>query len=170
MDLNILGLTYFLILKRRVLALFSLRERSLTWCCQVGFVSIFTPRYLTLSVETSRLSNPLKVCINEIGNIQVKVEKSWKSIEKYYSESFVFNYVLYIFSSSEGGFTCSPLFRFMVKPHTNDIRVTYEYILFFLLLLGMLFGVDKRVGFRHAINDEEDKFSFSGSLVKHRTP
>ena len=29
MDLNILGLTYFLILKRRALALFSLMERSL---------------------------------------------------------------------------------------------------------------------------------------------
>ena len=89
MDLNVLGLTDFQILKKRALALFSLMERSLTWCCQVGFVSIFTPRYLTLSVETSRLSNPLKVCINEIGNIQVKVEKSWKSIEKFYSESFV---------------------------------------------------------------------------------
>ena len=30
MDLNILGLTYFLILKRRTLALFNLTERSLT--------------------------------------------------------------------------------------------------------------------------------------------
>ena len=55
MDLIILGLTYFLILKRRALALFSLMERSLTWCCQVRFVSIFTPRYLTLSVGYSLL-------------------------------------------------------------------------------------------------------------------
>ena len=55
MDLNILGLTYFLILKRRALALFSLMERSLTGCCQVRFVSIFTPKYLTLSVGYSLL-------------------------------------------------------------------------------------------------------------------
>ena len=55
MDLNILGLTYFLILKRTALALFSLMERSLTRCCQVRFVSIFTIRYLTLSVGYSLL-------------------------------------------------------------------------------------------------------------------
>ena len=30
-------------------------ERSLTWCCQVKFVSIFTPRYLTLWVGYSLL-------------------------------------------------------------------------------------------------------------------
>ena len=50
MDLNILGLKYFLNLKRRALALFNLMARSLTWCCQVRFISIFTPRYLKLSV------------------------------------------------------------------------------------------------------------------------
>ena len=55
MDLNILRLMYFLILKRRALALFILMERSLTWCCQVSFVSILTPRYLTLSVGYSFL-------------------------------------------------------------------------------------------------------------------
>ena len=44
-------LTYLLMLKRRALALFSLTERSLSWYCQLSFVSIFTPRYLTLSVE-----------------------------------------------------------------------------------------------------------------------
>ena len=55
MDLNILGLTYFLILKMRALALFSLMERSSTWCRQVRLVSIFTPRYLTLSVGYSLL-------------------------------------------------------------------------------------------------------------------
>ena len=30
--------------------LFSLMERSLTWYCQLRFISVFTPRYLTLSV------------------------------------------------------------------------------------------------------------------------
>ena len=48
-------LTYFLILKRTALALFSLTERSLTWYCQLRFVSIFTPRYFTLSVGYSLL-------------------------------------------------------------------------------------------------------------------
>ena len=43
-------LTYFLIWKSRALALFSLIERSLTLYCQLKFVSIFTPRYLTLSL------------------------------------------------------------------------------------------------------------------------
>ena len=55
MDLNILRLTYFLILKRRALALFSLMERLLTWYCQLRFVSIFTPKYLTISVGYSLL-------------------------------------------------------------------------------------------------------------------
>ena len=55
MDLNVLRLTYFLILKRRALALFSLMERSLTSYCQLRFVSIFTPKYLTFSVGYSLL-------------------------------------------------------------------------------------------------------------------
>ena len=55
MDLDILQLTYFLILKRTALALFSLTERSLTQYCQLWFVSIFTPKYFTLSVEYSLL-------------------------------------------------------------------------------------------------------------------
>ena len=50
MDLNILRLTYFLILKRRAFALFSLVDRSLTWYYKLRFVSIYTPRYLILSV------------------------------------------------------------------------------------------------------------------------
>ena len=50
MDLNILQLTYFLILKRRSLPLFSLTERSLTSYCHLRFVSVFSPRSLTLSV------------------------------------------------------------------------------------------------------------------------
>ena len=48
--LNILRLTYFLILKRRALTVFSLVERSFTWYSQLRFVKIFTPKYLTLLV------------------------------------------------------------------------------------------------------------------------
>ena len=59
MDLNILGLTYFLILKRRVLALFSLMKRSLTWHCQVRFESILSPRYFIFSVGYSVLPHSL---------------------------------------------------------------------------------------------------------------
>ena len=43
------------ILKRSAFALFSLIDRSLTWYCQLRFVSIFTPRYLTLPVRYSLL-------------------------------------------------------------------------------------------------------------------
>ena len=46
-------------MKRRALALFSLMERSLTWYCQLRFVSIFTPKYLTLSVGYSLLPHNL---------------------------------------------------------------------------------------------------------------
>ena len=42
--------------------------------------------------------------------------------------------------------------------------------LFFPLLLVMLIRVDKRVGFRHAIGDEEYVFSYCGSRVKHCAP
>ena len=42
--------------------------------------------------------------------------------------------------------------------------------LFFLLLLEMLIRVDKRVGFRHATDDEQYAFSYSSLKVKHRTP
>ena len=49
MDLNIL------VLQRSALALFSLMERSLTRYCQLRFVSVFTPTYLTLSVRYSLL-------------------------------------------------------------------------------------------------------------------
>ena len=34
----------------------------------------------------------------------------------------------------------------------------------------MLIGVDKRAGFRHAIDDKEYAFFYSGSRIKHRTP
>ena len=56
MDLNILRLTYFLILKRRPLVLFSLKQRSLTWLSQLRFESIWTPRYFTLSLVHSLLA------------------------------------------------------------------------------------------------------------------
>ena len=42
-------------MERRALALFSLMERSLTWHCQLRFVSIFTPWYLTISLRYSLL-------------------------------------------------------------------------------------------------------------------
>ena len=62
-----------------------------------------------------------------------KMKKSWGSIEKNYLENFVLvffvseNYVLYIFSSK---------------------KVDLFLASFFSLLLGMLIGVDKTVGFR----------------------
>ena len=59
MDINILRLTYFLILKRTALALFSLMERSLICYCQLRFVSIFAPKYLTLPVRLSHLPQNL---------------------------------------------------------------------------------------------------------------
>ena len=48
-----------------------------------------------------------------------KMKKSWGSIEKNYLENFVLvffvseNYVLYIFSSNEGGFVTSLIFLFV---------------------------------------------------------
>ena len=56
------------------------------------------------------------------------------------------------------------------RVHTHSIRMTYKYILFFSLLLGILIGVDKRVDFQHATDDEEHAFSSSKLWVKHRTP
>ena len=38
------------------------------------------------------------------------------------------------------------------------------------LLLGMPIGVNKRVGFWHAIDDEEYVFSYARSRAKHGTP
>ena len=58
MDLNILRLKCFLILNRIALALFCLMDRLLTYC-QLTFVSIFTPKYLTLSVGYSILLHNL---------------------------------------------------------------------------------------------------------------
>ena len=55
MDLNILMLSSFPILKRRVLGLFSLMKISLKLYFQLRLLLIFTPRYLTLSVGYSLL-------------------------------------------------------------------------------------------------------------------
>lgn len=55
MDLNYLRLTHFPILKKRTLVLFSLIERLFTWHSQLRFGSIFTPRYLILSIGYSLL-------------------------------------------------------------------------------------------------------------------
>ena len=41
------------------------------------------------------------------------------------------------------------------------MKVDLFLAIFFPLLLGMLNGVDKRVGFWHAIDDEEYAFSYS---------
>ena len=50
MDLNILEPACFLFLKMRVLALFSLMEKLLTWHCKIRFVSVLTSSYLPLSL------------------------------------------------------------------------------------------------------------------------
>ena len=50
------------------------------------------------------------------------------------------------------------------------IKVDLFLALFFPLLLGMLIRVNERVGFRHALDDEQYAFSYSGSRVKQRTP
>ena len=74
MDLNILRLKYFVTLKKREFALFSLMERLLTWYCQLRFLSIFTPNYLTLLVGYSLLSHDLifKSPSNLIGNNNIR--------------------------------------------------------------------------------------------------
>ena len=48
--------------------------------------------------------------------------------------------------------------------------VAMKIDLFLGMLLGTLNGVDKKVGFRQAIDDEQYAFSCSGSRVKHCTP
>ena len=58
----------------------------------------------------------------------------------------------------------------MLCTYLVAIKVDLLLALFFPLLHGMLIRVDKRVGFRHAIDDEQYAFSYSESRVKHRTP
>ena len=50
------------------------------------------------------------------------------------------------------------------------MKVDLFLAFFFPLLLGMLIGVDKTVGFRHAIDDAKYTFSYSELMVKHCTP
>ena len=57
MDLNILGLPPFLILKMRALPQFGLMERSLTWYCQLKFVSIIALTIIQKIFETNSSSH-----------------------------------------------------------------------------------------------------------------
>ena len=50
------------------------------------------------------------------------------------------------------------------------VMVDLYLAIFFPLLLGMFNGVDKILGFRHVVDDEEHVFSCSRSRVRHRTP
>ena len=50
------------------------------------------------------------------------------------------------------------------------MKVDLFLALFFPLLLGMLIVLDKRFGFRYAIDDQEYAFSYSGLRIKHHTP
>ena len=64
-------------------------------------------------METSLFSNALKVCVNEIDNIQEKDEKVGEVLEKIIQQIlFQFNYVLYNIRSDEGGFASSNLVCF----------------------------------------------------------
>ena len=47
-------------------------------------------------------------------------------------------------------------------------KVDLSLALFFPLLLGLLIRVDKRVGFRHTIDDEKYAFSYFGSRSKSK--
>ena len=60
----------------RSLTLFSLMGKSLTWYCQLIFVSIFTQRYLTLSIGYSLLphnfnSNHLNFLLLRFGDLDL---------------------------------------------------------------------------------------------------
>ena len=84
---TLLGRTYFLILKRRALAQFSLTERSLTWHCQLRFASILTPKYFTLSVGYSLLTYSLTFklsskffCLDLLISISVFFNIEWNFI------------------------------------------------------------------------------------------
>ena len=50
-----------------------------------------------------------------------------------------------------------------------NVDLFLAFFFFFPLLLGIPIGVDIRVGFRHAIDDEEYVFLYFGLIVKHRT-
>ena len=59
----------------------------------------------------------------------------------------------------------------MLCAYVVEIKVDLflPFFFFFPLLLEILIEVDIRVGFRHAIDDEEYAFLYSGWIVKHRT-
>ena len=57
----------------------------------------------------------------------------------------------------------------MFSTYLGAMKVDLFLAIFFPLLLRVLNGVDKGVGFRHAVDDEEYAFSYSGARVKHRT-
>ena len=59
-------------MKSRALVLFSLMERSLTWYCQLRFVSTFTPRYLTPSVGSQQ----------KFVGLEDVLKTSWKHVLK----------------------------------------------------------------------------------------
>ena len=118
MDINILRLTYFLILKKRALALFSLMHRSLAWCCQVRFVSIFAPRYLTLLVRYNLLQR----------NFIFKSTSSFFCLDLKITISvfFTLNEILFAFNQLTGCFksalTC--LFSFLIELLRHDRLVS----------------------------------------------
>ena len=110
MDLNILRLAYFLILKIIALALFSLMEGSLTCYYQLRFVSIFTPKYLTLSVGYSPL--PYNLIFKSPSNFFCLDLKITISVFLILSETlFAFNQFARCFKSS----ALTSLFSFLIE-------------------------------------------------------
>ena len=87
-----------------------------------------------MSIETIQFSNVLKACVNEIEEYP---RETWKKEEKYWKRLF-----------RKFCFSLITFYTYLVAMEV-DLFVTLS------LLLGMLIGVDKRVGFRHAIDDEE---------------
>ena len=85
-----------------------------------------------MSMETSLLSNALKACINEIYNTQKKDEKSWRGIEKDYLKKNCFSLITFG--------TC-----------LVAMKVDLFLALIFVLLLGMLIGVDKGAGYNEIL-------------------
>ena len=109
MDLNILRLTYFLNLNSRAFALFDLMERSSTWYFQLRFVSICTPRYLTLSVGYNLL--PHNFIFESPSNFFCLDLKTTISVLFTFSEIlFAFNQLSRCFKSS-----LTSLFSFLIE-------------------------------------------------------
>ena len=128
MDLNSLRPTEFLILKRRALALFSLIEGSLTWCCQVRFILVFTPRYLTLLVGYSLLlhnfilkSPSIFICLN----LRITISAFFKLSEL----SFSFKQLTRCFKSA-----LTSLLNFVIELLRHNRLVTKFYCLIKVML------------------------------------